>query len=62
LTADGPEERELVTGLRDEHTMQITAGLRAGDEVIVNPQLLLNDLRDRIRFQRGGRPVTRRGG
>jgi RND family efflux transporter MFP subunit len=61
LTADGPEEREVVLGMRDEESTEVTSGLREGDEVIVNPQLLLNDVRDRIRFLRGGRPQPRRG-
>jgi RND family efflux transporter MFP subunit len=61
LTADGPEEREVVLGLRNEQTVEITSGLREGDEVIVNPLLLLHDIRDRMRFLRGGRPAARRG-
>jgi multidrug efflux pump subunit AcrA (membrane-fusion protein) len=61
LTADGPEEREVLLGQRDETLVEITTGLREGDEVIVNPQLLLNDLRDRIRLFRGSRPLPRRG-
>jgi multidrug efflux pump subunit AcrA (membrane-fusion protein) len=61
LTADGPEEREVVVGLRNEQVAEITSGLRAGDEVIVNPQVFLNDIRDRIRFLRSGRPASRRG-
>jgi RND family efflux transporter MFP subunit len=61
LTADGPEEREVVLGPRNELTAEIASGLREGDEVIVNPQLLLHDIRDRIRFLRSGRPATRRG-
>lgn len=61
LTADGPEEREVVLGMRDEESTEVTSGLREGDEVIVNPQLLLNDVRDRIRFLQGGRPQPRRG-
>jgi RND family efflux transporter MFP subunit len=59
LTAGGPEEREVVLGLRDEQTAEIASGLRAGDEVIVNPLLLLHDIRDRIRFLRSGRPARR---
>jgi multidrug efflux pump subunit AcrA (membrane-fusion protein) len=61
LTADGPEEREVVLGLRNELTAEIASGLREGDEVIVNPQLLLHEIRDRIRFLRSGRPAARRG-
>jgi hypothetical protein len=61
LTADGPEEREIVVGPRNETVVAITSGLREGDEVIANPQLLLNDIRDRIRFLRVGRPQPRRG-
>jgi HlyD family secretion protein len=59
LSGDGLEERELVVGLRNEQNAEITSGLREGDEVIVNPLLLLNDARDRIRFLRSGRLVPR---
>jgi RND family efflux transporter MFP subunit len=50
LTADGAEEREVVVGRRDEKVVEITAGLREGEEVVVNPQLLLSNIHDRMRF------------
>jgi multidrug efflux pump subunit AcrA (membrane-fusion protein) len=53
LTADGPTEREIVIGARNERNVVVTEGLRTDDEVIVNPAVLLNALRDRIRFLRG---------
>jgi len=61
LTADGPEEREIVVGHRNQQIAEIVSGLREGDAVIVNPQLLLNDVRDRIRFLRSGKLPPRRG-
>jgi multidrug efflux pump subunit AcrA (membrane-fusion protein) len=62
LAPGGPEEREVVLGLGNEKGTVITSGLREGDEVIVNPRLLLNEIRDRIRLLRGGnRPQPRRG-
>jgi RND family efflux transporter MFP subunit len=51
LTPSGPEEREVVLGLRGERLVEVRSGLREGDQVIINPQLLLNDIRDRIQFQ-----------
>jgi HlyD family secretion protein len=50
LTADGPAEREVVVGYGNEELAEIKSGLHEGDEVIVNPQLLLSNIRDRIRF------------
>jgi HlyD family secretion protein len=61
LTADGPEEREVIVGQRGEDMAEVRSGLREGEEVIANPHLLLNDIRDRMRFLRGGRPVSVRG-
>jgi multidrug efflux pump subunit AcrA (membrane-fusion protein) len=53
MTADGPAEREVIVGLLIEDKMEIRSGLREGDEVIVNPRLLLNQIQDRIQFVRG---------
>jgi RND family efflux transporter MFP subunit len=55
-TAEGPEEREISLGRGSEKMVEVRSGLREGDEVIVNPRLLLDTLRDRIRFLHGGRP------
>jgi HlyD family secretion protein len=61
LTKDGPAEREVGVGLRNNNAVVITAGLREGDEVIVNPQLLLNEIRAWIESRsRGSRPKPKR--
>jgi multidrug efflux pump subunit AcrA (membrane-fusion protein) len=60
MTADGPQEREVVVGMANEKLVGITSGLKEGEEVIVNPRLLLNDIRDRIRFLRSGTAQPRR--
>jgi HlyD family secretion protein len=60
LTKEGPEEREVLIGMRNAEIAEVLAGLREGDEVIANPQLLLTDIRDRIRFLQGGRGLPRR--
>jgi RND family efflux transporter MFP subunit len=63
LTASGPEEREVVLGLRGEQLVEVRSGLREGEQVIINPKLLLNDIRDRIKFQGSHRSkLTGRGG
>jgi macrolide-specific efflux system membrane fusion protein len=51
LTADGAEERELVLGWASEDMLEIRSGLREGEAVVLHPQLLLKDLKDRIRLQ-----------
>jgi multidrug efflux pump subunit AcrA (membrane-fusion protein) len=43
LTPDGPVEREIEVGLSNEKMVEIKAGLKEGDEVIVNPRVLLKD-------------------
>jgi HlyD family secretion protein len=59
-TAEGPEEREVLLGQSNDKLSEVQAGLREGDEVILNPRLLLDTLRDRIQL-RGGKTPTRRG-
>ncbi len=43
LTDDGPQEREIVTGLSDDTIVEIKNGLQEGEEVVLNPAALLSE-------------------
>jgi HlyD family secretion protein len=43
LTPNGPEPREVVVGLSNDRMAVIESGLAEGEEVIVNPRVLLSD-------------------
>ena len=43
LTPQGPEPREVVVGLSNDRMAVIESGLAEGEEVIVNPRVLLSD-------------------
>lgn len=42
-TPTGTEEREIVVGLANERMAEVRSGLNAGDEVVLNPKVLLGD-------------------
>jgi multidrug resistance efflux pump len=42
-TPNGPEEREIVIGLSNEKMVHIKEGLKEGDEVVLNPRVLVGD-------------------
>jgi HlyD family secretion protein len=42
-TPHGPEEREIVVGMSNEKEAEIRSGLMPGDEVIINPKVLVGD-------------------
>ncbi|HXG12197.1 MAG TPA: efflux RND transporter periplasmic adaptor subunit [Gemmataceae bacterium] len=48
MTPDGPEEREVVAGLSNGTHVEIKEGLKEGEEVVVNPRVLLGE-RERTR-------------
>jgi HlyD family secretion protein len=43
LTPEGAREREVTVGLSNERVVEIREGLKEGDEVILNPKVLLGD-------------------
>lgn len=43
LTPNGPEIREVKLGYSDDKLVQIVEGVSEGDEVVLNPRVLLND-------------------
>jgi hypothetical protein len=43
MTEKGPEAREVTVGLSNEKMAEIEDGLREGDQVIVNPRVLLSE-------------------
>ena len=42
LTPCGPQEREIVAGLSNETMVEIKSGLREAEEVVLNPEVLLD--------------------
>jgi multidrug efflux pump subunit AcrA (membrane-fusion protein) len=43
MTPDGPREREITIGLTNETVAEVRDGLSDGDEVVLNPKVLLGD-------------------
>jgi hypothetical protein len=43
LTPNGPEEKEVSIGLNNDTHVEIKSGLKEGDEVVVNPRVLVGD-------------------
>jgi multidrug efflux pump subunit AcrA (membrane-fusion protein) len=48
LTDDGVEERALALGLADEKLVEVRTGLEEGEQIVVNPQTLLNESSGRV--------------
>ena len=42
-TEDGPEPREVELGISDEKFVEIKSGLEEGEEIVLNPQSLIDD-------------------
>jgi hypothetical protein len=43
MTAEGPEERDIVVGMHTDELAVVQSGLREGEEVVLHPQVLLSD-------------------
>src|SRR5437773_3832792 len=43
ITPHGPEEREIVVGLSNDKEAEIRTGLESGEEVLINPKVLVGD-------------------
>lgn len=43
MTPDGPEERQIVVGMSNDRIAEVQAGLKEGEEVILNPKVLVGD-------------------
>jgi len=43
MTPRGPEEREIVVGMSSDEKAEIRSGLSEGDEVVINPKVLVGD-------------------
>jgi hypothetical protein len=43
LTPNGPEEREIIVGQSNEKMAEIKQGVREGEEVVLNPRVLVGD-------------------
>ena len=42
-TPEGPQDREVVIGLSNEKLAEVKSGLEEGDQVVLNPRVLLGD-------------------
>jgi hypothetical protein len=49
MTPEGPREREIVVGLSNDKMAEIRSGLQEGEEVALNPRVLLSDA-ERVRM------------
>jgi HlyD family secretion protein len=57
LTPEGPRDRDVVVGLSNERVVEIKDGLKEGEEVILNPKVLIGDkakTRQPVDNERGG--------
>ncbi len=43
LTPEGPQERDVLIGLSNEKMVEVRNGLKEGEEVVLNPRVLLGD-------------------
>ena len=43
MTPAGPQEREVTLGLFNEKMVEVKEGLAEGDEVVLNPKVMLGD-------------------
>jgi HlyD family secretion protein len=43
MTPTGPQERQIVVGLSNERMAEVRAGLQEGEQVVLNPRVLLGD-------------------
>jgi hypothetical protein len=43
MTPEGPKERDVVIGLSNEKLVEVKEGLEEGEEVILNPKVILGD-------------------
>jgi multidrug efflux pump subunit AcrA (membrane-fusion protein) len=64
LTADGPKERKVVIGASNATHVQIKEGLEEGEEVVLNPKVLVGD---KVKTRKpgegnGGGPENQNGG
>jgi multidrug efflux pump subunit AcrA (membrane-fusion protein) len=58
-TSAGPVERDIVIGLANERMAEIRSGLSEGDEVVLNPKVLVGE---QVKVRTGGDPDRQSGG
>jgi multidrug resistance efflux pump len=61
VTAQGPQERDIVVGQSNEKLAEIKQGLKEGDEVVLNPRILAGD-KAKVRQPGKGRNEASPGG
>jgi multidrug efflux pump subunit AcrA (membrane-fusion protein) len=54
MTPNGAEAREIVVGLSNDKMAEVDSGLQEGDEVVVNPRVLLSD-KDKAQYEGSGK-------
>ncbi|HET6572189.1 MAG TPA: hypothetical protein VFG68_01195 [Fimbriiglobus sp.] len=59
MTPDGPKEREVVLGVFNDRMVEVKSGLAEGDEVVLNPKVLLGE---NAKTHEPAPPAPRRGG
>jgi HlyD family secretion protein len=57
---EGYERREIVLGLYNDKMVEIRSGLKEGDEIVVNPKVLLGD-KDKTRTREAGEGKEKNG-
>jgi HlyD family secretion protein len=60
MTARGPELREVTVGMSNDKMAEITEGLQEGEEVVVNPRVLLTD-KEKAQFGEAVTPKAKGG-
>ena len=58
-TSAGPVERDIVIGLANERMAEIRSGLSEGDEVVLNPKVLVGE---QVKVRTSGDPDRQSGG
>jgi HlyD family secretion protein len=62
LTPNGPEPRDVIVGLMNDQMAEIKSGLQEGDQVVVNPTVLLDE-KERAEYSGGTQDKAgKRGG
>lgn len=59
-TPNGPEERTITLGLSNDRLVEIKSGLEEGDQVVVNPKVVVGE-RFKTRDQKGGGEASEGG-
>jgi HlyD family secretion protein len=59
ITANGPEEREIVVGMSNDKDAEVKSGLKEGEEVVTNPKAIVGD---KVKTREAGEYSNKNGG